>query len=63
MKTIILIWACAQQPIVYEAPIRPYGLNLQPANLPERPRAPVTFDAGARGASPLVIENPYFRSP
>ena len=41
-------------------PIKPYGLNLKPANLPERPRAPVAFDAGAPSGGPLVIENPYF---
>lgn len=42
--------------------IPPYGLNLQPANLPQRPAAPITFDAYA-SATPVIIDNPYYVSP
>lgn len=40
-------------------PIKPYGLNLKPANVPER-NVTVTFDAGLAGPGAITIENPYF---
>jgi len=43
-------------------PIKPYGLNLKPANVPERKfNGAVTFDAGRAGPGAITIENPYFR--
>lgn len=65
MKTIIFAWACGQpviieqRPIITYAPIKPYAMQLERIELPERPRPPITFDAGKPGPGPLVIENPY----
>lgn len=42
-------------------PIKPYGLNLRPANVPDRMyNGPITFDAGAAGPGSVTIDNPYF---
>lgn len=43
-------------------PIRPYGLNLKPANIPARntPASSVTFNPSPYNPGPAKIVNPYF---
>lgn len=41
-------------------PIRPYGLNLKPAAIPERVNPYIPPPPAAPNPGPLVIENPYF---
>lgn len=55
----IIIQSGSNQPTVI--PIRPYGLNLKPATVPQRPRPPVTYRPSLYGGGPVVIENPHYQ--
>lgn len=45
--------------------IQPYGLNLQPANIPERRFPPdrVSYNPAPWTPGPVTIDNPYYREP